>query len=67
MTSFGYWADRVPHGQFMCCLCFESKPLAQSWRDADGQGWDVCTDCRAFERATEEAAAAGADRQGDDQ
>lgn len=50
MTSFGYWADRVPHGQFLCCLCFEASPLAQAATDDDGDRIDVCTACQEGER-----------------
>lgn len=49
MTSFGYWADRVPHGQFLCALCYEARPLDQAWTDEAGQRWDICTDCKTRE------------------
>lgn len=47
MTSFGYWAGRVPPGQFLCCLCFEGFPLDEAWSDDQGQRWDVCVRCHA--------------------
>ena len=51
MTSFQYFADRVPEGQFLCALCFEGKPVAQAWTDVDGQRWDECLPCAAATRA----------------
>jgi hypothetical protein len=50
VTNFGYWADRVPDGQFLCCLCFEAFPTEQAWMDADGQRWDMCDTCGESER-----------------
>ncbi len=46
MTSFGYWADRVPCGQFLCCLCFEAFPTEQAWADADEQALLLRPDLR---------------------
>lgn len=51
MTSFGYWADRVPHGQFLCCLCFEARPVKDAWTDEQGQRWDVCQLCHEEDQA----------------
>lgn len=50
MTSFGWWADRVPHGQFLCCVCFDVHPLTKAATDDDGDRVDTCTDCWEAER-----------------
>lgn len=52
MTSFGYWANRVPHGQFLCCLCFEAYLLEHASTDEDGDRCDVCIACAEQERAS---------------
>lgn len=50
MTSFGYWAGRVPHGQFLCCLCFEAYPMENAATDNDGDRIDICTGCWSKEK-----------------
>lgn len=45
MTSFGYWADRVPHGHFLCSMCYEAFPLDRAATDRDGDRVDVCIPC----------------------
>jgi len=32
----------TPPGHFMCCICFETFPLIEAWKDSQGQAWDMC-------------------------
>lgn len=41
-------ADMVP-GHKMCCLCFEFIPIDDLYVDREGQKWDTCKPCNAYE------------------
>jgi hypothetical protein len=50
VTSFLWWAEQVPAGQFLCCICFEEKPADEAWADAEGVKWDKCLKCHEWEQ-----------------
>jgi hypothetical protein len=52
MTSFEYWSRMVPEGQFMCQVCFYSRPVAEAWRDENQLQWDICEACKLHEGMT---------------
>ena len=41
------FADMVP-GHKMCPVCFEYTPFEDLWVDKDGQKWDMCRPCGAY-------------------
>lgn len=41
-------ADWIP-GHKMCCICFEYIQVYDLWVDRDGQKWDMCKPCAAYE------------------
>lgn len=54
MTSFEWFRPLAPEGQFVCCICFEAKPIEQAWTDDTGQPWDICESCEEIEREAHE-------------
>lgn len=50
MTNFRQWQNEAfMEGTFICMICFDSFPLAESYVDELGDHWDVCPDCGELE------------------
>lgn len=49
MTNFGWWADQVPEGYFLCCMCFTAWMFEFALIE-DGERVDICWACGVEER-----------------
>ena len=50
MTDFQFWQNEAgKQGRVMCMLCFEIKNIGLMYKDKDGDVWDTCLDCKAYE------------------